>query len=231
MTSKRSPNRTTVFSNIEKKEDVSEAELLQLLNQQNQLLKEQIAAQQVQINVLLNNKPNENQGDNLDENIKINKDDYIKVMSLCPNTLALTTSTNKKFIFREYKEVKRILYSDVVEILEKQPHFAEAGIFYIMDERVVRRHGLNDTYAKLLTKDKLEEIITGSGDTAFGIFKSANETQKKFIIDMLLEKVRDGLDVDMNLVYAISRESKVDIVAKAEEAKEFDKLLMGETKK
>jgi hypothetical protein len=221
MNSKRSPNRTSVFANVEKKEDISETEFL----------KQQLAAMQLQLNVLLNNKTNDNSGDDtLDEDIKINKDDYIRIMSLCPNTLALSTTT-KKFIFRDYKEVKRILYSDVVEILEKQPHFANAGIFYIMDDRVIRRHGLNDVYAKLLTKDKLEEIINGSGDTAFGVFKTANKNQQQFIVETLIEKVRDGLEVDMNLVYAISRESKIDIIAKAEEAKEFDKLLMSDTKK
>lgn len=159
--------------------------------------------------------------------IDISSDDYVKVMSLCPVLLNLCTKSygqGKAFKFIKFGEVKRILYGDLVDILEVNPTFAEAGLFYILDERVVRRHGLDDTYEKILDKSKIEQIFTGNNTDALNLYKTSNPRQQEVIRDMLIDKLRDDENFDLNLISAISKYSKVNLQEKADDAREFDRI-------
>jgi hypothetical protein len=158
---------------------------------------------------------------------EINSDNYIKVMSLCPTILNLCTKSygqGKAFKFTKFGEVKRILYGDLVDILEVNPTFAEAGLFFILDERVIRRHGLDDTYSRILDKSKIEEIFEGNNTDALNLYKSSNPRQQEVIRDMLVDKLRDDENFDLNLIAAISKYSKVDLQEKANDAREFAKI-------
>lgn len=176
----------------------------------------------------LNISKNESyEGNDLDEfnKIKINQDDYIKVVSLTPFQLNLTCEpkgAGKCFTFRGFGQTKRVLYSDLVKILENAHSFLEKAYFYIMDKRVIRRHGLDDLYEKILTKEKIEAIIEGNSNDAVSLFKSASESQQLIIVEMLIEKlVKDPDSVDLNMVDKISRASGVKIQEKAEEGREL----------
>lgn len=158
------------------------------------------------------------------EEVSLKPDDYIKVMSLVNYTLNLSTlgfGKGKIFKFSRFGEMKRILYSDLVDIMESQRKFMESGLFYILDKRVIRHHGLDDIYAKLLDKNKIEEILSGSMENAISLYESANSQQREIINDMFIAKIRDNETVDLNTIAAISRVGKVDLAAKAEEAKSF----------
>ena len=166
--------------------------------------------------------------------IDITSDDYVKVMSLSPVILNLCTrqyGQGKTFKFTKFGEVKRILYGDLVEILETNPTFAEAGLFYIMDERVIRRHGLDDTYNSILDKSRIEQIFIGNNTDALNLYKQSNTRQQEIIRDMLVDRLRDDENFDLNLVSAISKYSKVDLQEKANSAKEFDEMEKEESKK
>lgn len=162
--------------------------------------------------------------------IKIAQDQYIKVISLVDNELILTTKPyghgGKPFTFRNQFEVKRILYSDLVDILESHPTFVENGYFYISDSNVIRKHGLDDVYKNILTKEKIERIMSGNSNDAVTLFKSANPAQQTMITEMLIKKLSENPDsIDLNMVDKISRASGVKIQEKAEEAREFAELM------
>jgi hypothetical protein len=158
-----------------------------------------------------------------EENVEINRDAYIKVISLCPVTLNLSTlgmGKGKVFTFTKFGEVKRILYTDLVDIMERHANFLTDGLFYIADKKVVRRHGLDDAYASILTKEKIEEIMSGKDfKESLALFESANNAQKGIIVDHLISKIANGAEMDLNLIASISKITKVDITAKAEEVK------------
>lgn len=159
-----------------------------------------------------------------DEQIDIRPDKYISVVSLCPMPLTLSTlgmGQGKVFTFEQYGKVKRILYSDLVLIMENQNHFLEQGYFYILDQKVIRKHGLDEVYSKLLSKEQIETILNGSMVDALALYKGANETQRLLIADMLIEKIYEGAEIDMNIVIGITKLSGVDILSKAEEAKAY----------
>lgn len=173
------------------------------------------------------NESNEIEDNNIDENIdeRIQQDDYISVMSLIPYNLNLSTKEKgqgniKKFT--KFGEVKRILYRDLVDIMEVNTKFMKAGYFYILDNRVIRQHGLDDVYSKILTKEKIEEILSTGSDNSIELYKIANEEQQKVIIGLLIEKIRENPDsVNLNMIDKISRLSGVDILEKAEDVKQL----------
>jgi hypothetical protein len=161
----------------------------------------------------------------VDEDIKMT--DYVRVMSLFAGHLNLSTQERGKgkvFRFEDFGAVKRMIYSELVDVLEAYSKFAEAGYFIVLDQRVIRNHGLEDAYAKILTKEKIDRITAGSSDAA-ELFAACNTKQQAIIISMMVEKLRDNPEaIDLNVVDKISRLSKIDIVKKAKESREFFEL-------
>ena len=151
---------------------------------------------------------------------KIAQDEYISVMSLLPYTLNLSTRTGgqgstKKFT--RFGEVKRILYGDLVNILEVHQNFMQAGYFYILDPRFIQQHGLDDIYSTILTKETIEEILAANTEECVGLYKSAGEKQKDVIIQLLVAKIADNpKSVNLNIIDHIARVSGVDILDRAE---------------
>lgn len=154
---------------------------------------------------------------------KVQQDDYIAVMSLVPYSLNLSTRERgqgsiKKF--SRFGEVKRILYKDLVDIIETNPNFLTAGFYYILDPRVIRLHGLDDAYSKILTKEKIEDILSANSEEGLSLYNSANPEQQKVIIGLLIEKmIADPKSVDLNVVDSIARISGIKISERVENAK------------
>jgi hypothetical protein len=155
---------------------------------------------------------------------KVLLDDYVPVMSLLPYRLNLSTKEGgqgdvKKFT--KFGEVKNILYKDLVDIIEVNRTFMESGYFYILDPLVIRQHGLDEVYSKILTKEKIEEILNNiNTEYCIDLYNSSNSNQQKVIVQLLIEKVKnDSSSVNLYTVDRISRLSKIDIAQKAEEEK------------
>ena len=164
-----------------------------------------------------------------EEQIDISPDTYIKVISLCPYQMNLNTrkrGQGKTFTFKGFGEVKRILYKDLVDILEVYRHFLEKGLFYILSRKVIRKNGLDEIYTGILNKETIESIVHGTDkDTMISLIKSANESQKEIIVHMLIDRMIAGEEIDYNLVDKITRASGIDINKKYEESKAMIELL------
>ena len=152
---------------------------------------------------------------------KIQLDDYISVMSLLPFTLNLSTKEGgqgniKKFT--KFGEVKRILYKDLVDIMDANPQFLSAGFYYILDPRVIRAHGLDEVYSKILSKEKIEDILSANSEEGLSLYNSANEEQQKVIVDLMVNKlVEDPKSINLNIIDSISRASGIKIMDKVED--------------
>jgi hypothetical protein len=126
-----------------------------------------------------------------EEEIDIRPDKYITVINLTPGELNLSTlpgGRGKPFSFRSFGEKKRILYSNLVDVMEANPRFLEDGYYYIADKKVITKHGLNDVYLSILTKDAIEKIFSDSisEQDAAALYKSANKNQQETIINLLV---------------------------------------------
>jgi hypothetical protein len=150
--------------------------------------------------------------------------DYIKIMSLLPYKLNLATrekGQGKIYKFEKIFQIKKIIYSDLVDILEVNREFLEAGYFIILSPKVVRLNGLDEIHNKILTKEKIEQILNGT-DEGLALYSSANERQQKVIIELFVDKlIADPLSLDLNMVDRLSRLSGVNITQKAEESRQL----------
>jgi hypothetical protein len=94
----------------------------------------------------------------------------------------------------------------VVEILETSKHFLEQGKFIILNQKVVQINGLEDIYAKILTIEKFEQILSGKNESdTVNLFKTAPRQQQDFIVQSICEKIVAGQSYDLNLLDRLSR--------------------------
>jgi hypothetical protein len=159
------------------------------------------------------------------ENIKINQDAYIRVISLCPFQLNLSTEgggRGKVYSFQSFGSTKRILYSDLVNVLENYNHFLNDGLFFIADKRVIRRHGYDELYSKILSKEMIEKILDGTrGADTISIIKSTSKKQQEMIAQMFIDRRLAGQEVDLNLWDKIERATDINMQEKYENALEY----------
>ena len=149
-------------------------------------------------------------------------DDFIEVVSLTPFKLNLSTEPNGRgrvVKFEKFGDVKRISYADLVRIIDSNQKFLESGYFYIMDERVIKKHALSYAYDSILTKEKLQQVFDLK-DTAVSLYQSASDVQKQFIHQIISEKLIRGENIDLNVVSKIEKISGINLIQSANEARE-----------
>lgn len=159
-----------------------------------------------------------------DEMIRL--DSYVEVMSLFSGHLLLSTESlgkGRKFKFSKFGEIKRMLYNDLASVMETNQRFMEEGIFYILNERVVRKHGLNDIYEKILNKEQIEKIIQCDPKTAVKFYKQATPSQREVVNGMLIRELKEGTP-DLNIISQLSKLADMDLVKIANESKQLESL-------
>jgi hypothetical protein len=150
-------------------------------------------------------------------------DTYVEVMSLCPYTLTLHTQAlgrGDRFEFRKFGEIKRIIYGDLVKVLENYRSFLESGYFYILNPKVVRRHGLDDIYKNILDRDMIMKIVDCDPKSAVKFYEKATKAQKEMIKVMLINRINNGT-ADLNVVSSISLVAGEDLAKIAGESKQL----------
>jgi hypothetical protein len=147
------------------------------------------------------------------EYVNISPNDMIEVVSLCNDKLNLNTKNHgegNRYSFEEFGETKNIMFSEIAQIKETQRNFARKGYFFVNNVAAVRMLGLEEDYKKILSAEKIKEILANSLDSD-KLLKSANVGQQGIIANMLIGMLVEGRDVDMNLVRKVSDISGVDI--------------------
>ncbi len=192
-----------------------------------EILKKQVETLTKQLNSM-ENRTSQGQPKEVESFEKIDADEYISVMSLLPYTLNLSTKAGGQGNIKKFTklyEVKKILYRDLVDIIETHPNFLESGYFYILHPGFIRQHGLDEIYSKILTKEMIEEIVSTEKEESVNLYNSANDEQKEVIIQLLIDKVRDYPDsVNLNIIDRISRVAGIDIAKRAEESKSLSEI-------
>lgn len=158
-----------------------------------------------------------------ESNYGIRLDEYIEVMSLFSGKLNLSTEKlgrGRSFSFSTFGEVKRILYNDLASIFENYRSFMEQGYFYILNERVIRKHGLDDIYDKILNKEMMLKVINCDAKSAVKLYESAPKAQRDIIDGMIVAALRDdNPNMDLNIVAKLSKLADKDLIKLAEESK------------
>ena len=179
-------------------------------------LEQQIAEQQEQIKQLMEMLQNQNNNvvtNNVPVDSDIGAEEEILVISLTPNKLNLVGNGGVVlFSFDNMYEEQYIDYTSLKEIVRLNRDMAKNGRFYILDERAVSKLRLKNNYKHVLSPEQLKQILTTNVDNAIELYKLANETQKRTIVDLVKEAKFNGSSIDYNLLKQLSELSHVDLM-------------------
>jgi uncharacterized protein YjgD (DUF1641 family) len=154
---------------------------------------------------------------------EINADEDILVVSLTPNKLNLVGSDGSTlFSFDSMYEEQYIDYASLKEIVRVNRDMAKNGRFYILDEKAVNKLRLKNNYKTVLTPEQMKKILSSNTEHAIELFKLANATQQKIIVDMVIQAKFRGDNVDYNLLRELGELSGVNLID-AEDATQIEK--------
>jgi len=154
----------------------------------------------------------------------VRQDDYIEVVSLCPNMLTMTTEAKGMgfpYTWTNFGDISQIVYSDLQLLIKNHgsglyTDFFREGYVYINDKDVVKKSGFNEIYEKLLTFDEMSEVVKCDSEKCAKLLAGTNKTQQLHVARMVIERLIDGEKLDLNIVDKFARISGVKIVEEAE---------------
>lgn len=150
----------------------------------------------------------------------------IRIMSLYSGILNLSDGIKVCLKFDKYGEVRPILYSKLMDIVNTQRTFAEDGKFYILDKNAVYFLGLKENYDTILDKGQIDRLISECNVSEIkSIGNTMTESQKDVVVNLILGKINEGQNVDLNRIDALSKTFNIDINSKIRDMQELEETL------
>jgi hypothetical protein len=137
--------------------------------------------------------------------IPINKP--IKVMSLYYGILTLKTANRggKHFRFDNFGDIMPIIYNDLALCISSQRRFFRDGFCIILDESVIKTHGLEKDYKKILNKETIDNFLEFDKNKISELFNNTTLQLQRTIVDSISQKLINKEIVDMNKIDLISK--------------------------
>lgn len=149
-------------------------------------------------------------------------DELIRLCSLTHGELNLNLDGRPAISFRKYGDIKPVLYSKLVNVVNENRGFAECGDFYIMDERAVYHLGLSEYYKKIYPLEVLNNIEIYSEDKIKDILSRMCRTQKETVVINIAQKMYDNASINQNSVKVIENSLGIDIHDMVKTMREID---------
>lgn len=148
-------------------------------------------------------------------------DAMIRLQSLTKGELCLNVNGSVVINFDKYGDIKPVLYSELMSIVNNNRLFAEEGTFYIMDDASVKYLGLSRYYENMLSYDEIESLESYSDDELRTMIPKISDYQKDVISLVYATKIYNDEPVDRNKIEVISKACEIDITKRAREMKEI----------
>lgn len=148
-------------------------------------------------------------------------DAMIRLQSLTKGELCLNVNGSVAINFDKYGDIKPVLYSELMNIVNNNRLFAEEGAFYIMDDASVKYLGLSRYYENILSYDEIESLESYSDEELRVIVPKISDFQKDVVSLVFASKIYNDEPVDRNKVEIISKSCEIDIAKRAREMKEI----------
>ena len=148
-------------------------------------------------------------------------DAMIRLQSLTKGELCLNVNGSVAINFDKYGDIKPVLYSELMNIVNNNRLFAEEGAFYIMDDASVKYLGLSRYYDSILSYDEIEQLESYSDEELRTIIPKISDFQKDVISLVFAGRMYNDEPVDRNKVEVISKACEIDIAKRAREMKEI----------
>ena len=233
-------NNKTTKTSVKKEEIEEDMSLkeIEYLKKSNEEMKEQLKAL-MEMMSLLNNKNQEtkkeednnkctpvissynNTSDEIPEEPSPNK--MVRIISLCRGSLNLAKDERglDKLKFTKYGEIKPVLYSTLINIVNNNRGFAERGLFYILDKASVYYLGLSNAYDRLVDNTVLDNICNYPVIDIEKIIEGMEKSQVEVMVKNLSDRMYNGENFDLNKINAVSRASGIDILQRINNMKSF----------
>jgi hypothetical protein len=157
-------------------------------------------------------------------NSSIDLDEDIDVMSLCNNKLNLTTGgfgKGENYWFKKFGEIKPVPFKDLKEIVKNNRSFLEKGYFYVEDKRAREVLRISKLYENLPAAQDLITLLDKDIKTINVTLKRATPEQKTMIASIVVDKLCNNEEIDMNVVKEIGDSVGRDLVTIANDKKEI----------
>lgn len=148
-------------------------------------------------------------------------DAMIRLQSLTKGELCLNVNGSVAINFDKYGDIKPVLYSELMNIVNNNRLFAEEGAFYIMDDASVKYLGLSRYYDNILSYDEIESLESYPDDELRTIIPKISDFQKDVVSLVFANRIYNDEQVDRNKVEVISKACEIDIAKRAREMKEI----------
>ena len=216
----RPPKSETTPKAVEKKTDN---------NQQDELIK-MLMAQIEEQNIKMAEM--QKQIENKSQTVVVNSDNNtirgkkVKVVNLMQNPLNISTEPNgggRTYSFKNYGDSRLIKFDDLADIVASYPYTMEHGLAYICDREVVKELGLEDEYAKLFDKERMDKVVRLREESDLDLFLGMDINLQESAAKRIAELINANERMDYNYLRTIKEQTGIDIEEIAKELKELQK--------
>ena len=189
-------------------------ENIKLVDEEKELLKEKLASQEkemsdlkAQMEMLLKSLSNKEEKN--DSKVKNNKK-TIKFINMTTGGFTIRGTRlyhlDKQFDFQVFSE------SEARVIVNNMPNSIANGQLYIADHNFVEECELDYIYESLIDDKTLKDLLNKSSEDVCEIYKNASDSQKKIIVDMIMEKQINEEKIDANVLVDLGKLCGIDFM-------------------
>ena len=186
----------------------------QFVDKEKELLKEKLASQEkemsdlkAQMEMLLKSLSNKEEKEN---NKTKNNKKTIKFINMTTGGFTIRGTRlyhlDKQFDFQVFSE------SEARVIVNNMPNSIANGQLYIADHNFVEECELDYIYESLIDDKTLKDLLNKSSEDVCEIYKNASDSQKKIIVDMIMEKQINEEKIDANVLVDLGKLCGIDFM-------------------
>ena len=223
----RPSTKKVVEAKIEKNVGVTVDKEKEALKEQNKKMEEMMAQMQEQMKMMQMqmSMPQSMPNIVLEQNKDITR--TVRVTSLVPNILTLSTMKNgnkagKTYRFNKYGDTQNILFTDMQSILIYHRKQFENGLVILSTEKDYEDLGLGYINSSAKLKEKVDEIVLLKDDESLEAIFEMNEEMQEKIVDLIAHNLVKGVSYDYNKIKQLKEEG-YDVEAIADEMKNVPK--------
>lgn len=184
------------------------------VDKEKELLKEKLASQEkemsdlkAQMEMLLKSLSNKEEKN--DSKVKNNKK-TIKFINMTTGGFTIRGTRlyhlDKQFDFQVFSE------SEARVIVNNMPNSIANGQLYIADHNFVEECELDYIYESLIDDKTLKYLLNKNSEDVCEIYKNASDSQKKIIVDMVMEKQINEEKIDANVLVDLGKLCGIDFM-------------------
>lgn len=198
-----------------KKTSPKEAEqptLTQAVNEENEALKSQLAAQQEQMNKMMAQMEMMSKMMAQPQMAVAPAEQTKRNVTFISMVKGGMTLKGTRFYHIDKQFGKRIFpETEARIILNNMPETVQNGLVYIADDWFIDENELRDYYDHLINDKTMKTLLEQSPSVVMDAYNEAGNDQKKIILDMVVDKKLKGEPIDANIVEQLGKSCGQDL--------------------